>query len=182
MKWKKILPYCGVFTILSFGQDLITNWFGAQYFIAKTVPILEVFLPHIGFGLIGSTLLIAVFSNYIRLRTYLLETAIRDLNRFIEAHEVTDNCERLMKEAMRLGESTAEVIDEHYKPEVEFRHKLLGLKYRKWLANTDQKGRHTFDWQSSSRASKCIEYLRVYGYEVGRWKIWRDRKTSSKWW
>ena len=181
MQWKKILPYCGVFTILSFGNDLITNWFGTQRLIAETAPILEAFLPHIGIGLIGASLLVTVSSNYKRLCTYLLETTIIDLNSFVEAHEVKGNCERMIQIALNANESVAEIIDEYYVPEMEDRHEILSRKYRKWLINTDKEGKYTDDGHSGFRASKCIEYFRVYGYFVGRWYIWRDRKTSGKW-
>ena len=139
------------------GWDLVLDHFGAKTVIQEAMPILEVFLPHIGIGIIVSVVTATI--GYLK---WLLISDLEELQRC--GNQVTD---------------WATKPKSHSKPRHETQLRFLKLikKYRSWV---ERSGSEKIQNSSEAvlNAAECAETLRAYGYFRGRWKIYCELRRK----
>ena len=122
--------------------------------------------------------MVSVYIVLKKIDDYRAEIVIADLLSFVEAREVYNKWSEFV-EHFADTEHFEQNADQYYSPEMEYRFMTLGSKYSKWLADNGSKNEPWFDVQSARMAHECVEYLRAYGYVMGRWHIRKARKQES---
>ena len=156
MYGKPLFKFSGGSPLFSFGCDFVFELFGSGKKMSQLLPAIEIFLPHIGIGLM------ILGAGYILHSLHSLDRAhadrlIKTLYTFVSDSDLRPN--KNDPEATPLMKTS--------------RHRATYERLESWLA---VQGEPYFfsNKESEAKAARCAELLRSYGYVLGTLKIKKE--------